>query len=113
VGTRGAAEPHGLGFVSSTSTEAWRSWPKLSTGESPGRGKGFPKRRERISISAVVTLWIAIPLQVAISLPTVVPSLAATDWYVATIIGTTNVLYFLFVAWQIRDVATSSRLSVV
>jgi len=65
------------------------------------------------SISAVVTLWIAIPFQIAISLPTVVPSLAAIDWYVAAIVSTTNILYFSFVAWQIHGIAMRSRMSVV
>jgi len=61
------------------------------------------------SISAVVALWIAIPFQLAISLPAVVPSLAAIDWYVAAIISITNILYFSFVALQIRDLAMSFR----
>jgi hypothetical protein len=61
------------------------------------------------SISAVVTLWIAIPFQIAISLPSVVPSLAAIDWYVAATISITNVLYFSFVALQIREVALGSQ----
>ena len=63
------------------------------------------------SISAVVALWIAIPFQVLISLPGIAPSLAAVDWYVPTILVTTNVLYFSFVALQIRDVAMASQAS--
>ena len=65
------------------------------------------------SISGVVALWIAVPFQVLIWLPAMVPSLAAVDWYVPVVITIVNVLYFLFVALQIRDVALSSRLSMV
>jgi hypothetical protein len=64
------------------------------------------------SISAVVALWIAVPFQVLISLPGMVRSLAAIDWYVPAIIMTTNVLYFTFVALQIRDVAAGCQVSV-
>jgi len=64
------------------------------------------------SISAVVALWIAVPFQVLISLPGIVPSLAAVDWYVPAIITIVNVLYFSFVALQIREVALSPQLSV-
>jgi hypothetical protein len=64
------------------------------------------------SISAVVALWIAVPFHVLISLPGMVPSLAAFDWYVPAIITLVNVLYFAFVALQIRDVALSPQISV-
>ncbi|HBZ68778.1 MAG TPA: hypothetical protein DEP35_03115 [Deltaproteobacteria bacterium] len=63
------------------------------------------------SISAVVALWIAVPFQVLISLPSVVPSLRPLDWYVPAILVGTDVLYFTFVALQIRDVATGGQVS--
>ena len=63
------------------------------------------------SISAVVALWIAVPFQVLISLPGMLTSLAAFDWYVPAIITLVNVLYFAFVALQIRDVALSPQIS--
>jgi hypothetical protein len=59
------------------------------------------------SISAVVALWIAVPFQVLISLPSMVPSLRALDWYVPAIIMLVNVLYFSFVALHIREVAVA------
>jgi len=64
------------------------------------------------SISAVVALWIAVPFQLLIWLPGMVPALAAFDWYVPAIIMLINVLYFSFVALQIRDVALSPQISV-
>jgi hypothetical protein len=63
------------------------------------------------SISAVVALWIAVPFQVLISLPGMLTSLAAFDWYVPATIMLVNVLYFSFVALQIRDVALSPQIS--
>jgi hypothetical protein len=62
------------------------------------------------SISAVVALWVALPLQLLIALPHIAPSLANLDWYVPAILFTANVLLFSFIALQIRDVAKQSRL---
>jgi hypothetical protein len=61
------------------------------------------------SISAVVALWVAVPLQLLISLPRLVDSLARLDWYVPAVLFTANVLLFSFIALQVRDVANRSR----
>jgi hypothetical protein len=61
------------------------------------------------SISAVVALWVALPLQLMISLPRFVASLAKLDWYVPVVLFTANVLLFSFIALQVRDVANRSR----
>lgn len=61
------------------------------------------------SISAVVALWVALPLQLLISLPRIVAPLANLDWYVPAVLFTANVLLFSFIALQVRDVANRSR----
>lgn len=61
------------------------------------------------SISAVVALWVALPLQLLISLPRMVAPLASLDWYVPAVLFTANVLLFSFIALQVRDVANRSR----
>jgi len=61
------------------------------------------------SISAVVALWVALPLQLLISLPLIVAALAKLDWYVPAVVFTANVLLFSFIAVQVRDVANRSR----
>jgi len=62
------------------------------------------------SISAVVALWVALPLQLLISLPRIVASLANLDWYVPAVLFTANIFLFSFIALQVRDVASRSRL---
>jgi hypothetical protein len=61
------------------------------------------------SISAVVALWVALPLQLLISLPRVVTSLAKLDWYAPAVLFTANVLLFSFIALQVHEVASRSR----
>ena len=61
------------------------------------------------SISAVVALWVALPLQLLIWLPRIVAALANLDWYVPAVVFTANVLLFSFIAVQVRDVASRSR----
>ena len=61
------------------------------------------------SISAVVALWVALPLQLLISLPLIVAAFAKLDWYVPAVVFTANVLLFSFIAVQVRDVANRSR----
>ena len=61
------------------------------------------------SISAVVALWVALPLQLLISLPRIVAPVANLDWYVPAVLFTANVLLFSFIALQVRDVANRSR----
>ena len=62
------------------------------------------------SISAVVALWVALPIQLLISLPRVAASLSNLDWYVPSVLFSTNILLFSFIALQVRDVATRSQL---
>ena len=54
-------------------------------------------------------LWIAIPFQLAISLPALFDGLAAIEWYIPVILLATNVGIFTFIAVQIRDVANQSQ----
>ena len=61
------------------------------------------------ALSAVVALWIAVPFQLALSLPRFFELLAGLEWYVPTIILFTNVAFFGFVSVQIHDVANRSR----
>jgi hypothetical protein len=63
------------------------------------------------SISAVVALWVALPFQLVISLPGLVPSLGGLDWFVPAVLLGANVLLFSFIALQIRDVAIRSARS--
>ncbi len=60
------------------------------------------------SISAVVALWIAIPFRFALSLPRFISPLAELEWYVPTLILTTNIALFSFIALQIYNVARRS-----
>ena len=60
------------------------------------------------SISAVVALWVALPVQAAISLPRFLPSLASLDWYVPAVLLTVNIFLFTFIALQVLDVARRS-----
>ena len=62
------------------------------------------------SISAVVALWVAVPLQLLLSLPRIVSPLANLDWYVPAVLFTANIFLFTFIALQVRDVARRSRL---
>lgn len=71
------------------------------------RGRDYLVRY--FSISAVVALWVALPLQLLISLPRIVTPVASLDWYVPAVLFTANVLLFSFIAWQVRDVASRSR----
>ena len=61
------------------------------------------------AITAVVALWIAIPFQLAISLPSLIDALAAIEWYVPAVLLITTVTIFTVIAVQIRDVAIRSR----